>query len=144
MSSTTAKAFPTGWRVMTSLSGRSSSPPHPFTTTWSTRGKSLSTVFQKGLQRIRGYLLSPQVVALLLEINVAQQHDLARKTDEERTLDELTAGMVLAANVSMKTGAFVMAADTELTDYGIDKLKHYHTIGAIIDKVLIRKSSVRD
>jgi cyclic di-GMP phosphodiesterase len=108
------------------------------------KGKIPLDSIPESLQRIRGYLLSPQVVALLLEINVAQQHDLARKTDEERTLDELTAGMVLAANVCMKTGAFVMAADTELTDYGIDKLKHYHTIGAIIDKVLIRKSSVRD
>ncbi len=80
---------------------------------------------------------------MVLEINVAQQHDLARKTDVERTLDDLGAGMVLAANVRMKTGAFVMAADTELNEYGIDKLKHYHTIGAITNKVLIRKSSVR-
>ncbi len=97
----------------------------------------------EGFQRIKGYQLSPQVVDLVLEINVAQQHDLARKTDVERTLDDLGAGMVLAANVRMKTGAFVMAADTELNEYGIDKLKHYHTIGAITNKVLIRKSSVR-
>jgi putative two-component system response regulator len=84
------------------------------------------------------------VVALLLEVNVARQHDLARQTDEERSLDELTAGMVLAANVRMKTGAFVMAAGTALDDYGIEKLRQYHTIGTITDKVLIRKSSVRE
>ncbi len=94
------------------------------------------------LQQIRGYLLSPQVVDLLLEINLARQHDMARQTDEERMLDDLTAGMVLAANVRMKTGAFVMAADTELDDYGIDKLNHFYTVGAITNKVLIRKSSV--
>jgi putative two-component system response regulator len=107
------------------------------------KGKIALEDIAEGLQRINGYLLSPQVVTLLLEINVDQQHDLARKTDEERTLEDLAAGMVLAANVRMKTGAFVMAADTELNDYRIDKLKHYHTIGAITDKVLIRKSSVR-
>lgn len=95
------------------------------------------------LQRIRGYLLSPAVVELLLKVNLTQQHDQARRTDEERMLDELKPGMMLAANVHMKTGAFVMAGDTELDAYTIDKLKHYHTIGAISEKVLIRKSSVR-
>jgi putative two-component system response regulator len=87
--------------------------------------------------------LSPFVVELLLEINVAQQHDLARKMAEERQLDDLKAGMVIAANVHMNTGAFVMAADTELDDHSIDKLKHFNNIGAITNKVLIRKSTVR-
>ncbi|GAB6908884.1 putative Response regulator receiver protein [Desulfosarcina cetonica] len=95
------------------------------------------------LQPIRGYQLSPQVVAMLLELNVAQQHDQARKSNEERTVDTLNPGMVLAAHVRMKTGAMVMAADTVLDAYAIDKLKQYHTIGTIHDKVLIRKSSVR-
>ncbi|WP_419663734.1 two component system response regulator, modulated metal dependent phosphorylase [Desulfosarcina variabilis str. Montpellier] len=94
------------------------------------------------LQRFRGYQLSPQLIELLLEINVNVQHDQARKKDHELTLDELHAGMVLADNVYMKTGAFVMAADTELNDYAIDKLKQYHTIGTITNKVLIRQSSV--
>ena len=97
----------------------------------------------EGLQRIRGYQLSPQVVELLIEFNVAQQHELARKMAAERELDELKAGMVIAANVRMKTGAFVMAADTELDDYSIDKLKHFHNIGAITNKVLVRKSTMR-
>ena len=107
------------------------------------KGKISLDSIVENLQRIRGYQLSPQMVELLLEMNVAQQYDLARKTDEERILDDLKVGMVLAANVRMKTGAFVMAADTELDDYGIGRLNHYHTIGAITDKVLIRKSSVR-
>jgi len=107
------------------------------------KGKIALDSIAERLQRIRGYQLSPQVVALLLEINVAQQHALARKMAEERELDDLTAGMVIAANVRMKTGAFVMAADTELDDYSIDKLKHFNNIGTISNKVLIRKSTVR-
>jgi HD-GYP domain-containing protein (c-di-GMP phosphodiesterase class II) len=96
-----------------------------------------------GLQRIRGYQLSPQMVELLLEINVDQQHELARQSAAERELEDLKAGMIIAANVRMKTGAFVMAADTKLDDYSIDKLKHFHNIGAIANKVLIRKSAMR-
>ena len=91
------------------------------------------------LQRFRGYQLSPQVVDLLLALNVNRQHEQDLKNNRELTLDELEAGMVLAANVHMKTGAFVMAADTQLNDYAIDKLKQYHTIGTITDKVLIRQ-----
>ena len=107
------------------------------------KGKIALDSIAERLQRIRGYQLSPQVTALLLEINVAQQHALARKMAVERKLDDLTTGMVIAANVRMKTGAFVMAADTELDDYSIDKLKHFNDIGAISNKVLIRKSTMR-
>lgn len=107
------------------------------------KGKIALDSIAERLQRIRGYQLSPQVTALLLEINVAQQHALARKMAVERKLDDLTTGMVIAANVRMKTGAFVMAADTELDDYSIDKLKHFNNIGAISNKVLIRKSTMR-
>ena len=107
------------------------------------KGKIALDSIAESLQRIRGYQLSPFVVELLLEINVAQQHDLARKRAEERQLDDLKAGMVIAANVHMNTGAFVMAADTELDDHSIDKLKHFNNIGAITNKVLIRKSTVR-
>lgn len=107
------------------------------------KGKIALDHIAEHLQRIRGYLLSPAVVQQLMEVNVGQQHQLARKTDEELTLDQLAPGMMLAANVHMRTGAFVLAGDTELNTYSIDKLKHYHTIGAISHKVLIRKSSVR-
>ena len=107
------------------------------------KGKITLDRIGENLQRIRGYQLSPAVVELLLEINVAQQYDLARKMEEEWELNDLQPGMVIAANVRMKTGAFVMAADTELDDHSIDKLKHYHNIGAITNKVLIRKSSMR-
>jgi response regulator RpfG family c-di-GMP phosphodiesterase len=91
------------------------------------------------LNRLRGYQLSPEMVEMLLEINVARRHERAGGTEAEYDLDALTPGMTLAANVHMKTGAFVMAADTQLNAYHIDKLKHYHTIGTISDKVLIRK-----
>ena len=95
------------------------------------------------LHRLRGYQLSPEMVAMLLEINVARQHAKASATDEECDLEALTPGMTLAASVHMKTGAYVMPADTQLNAHHIEKLKQYQTIGAISNKVLIRKTSVR-
>jgi response regulator RpfG family c-di-GMP phosphodiesterase len=105
------------------------------------KGKIPLQTVPEHLQRFRGYQLSPQLVELLLEINVDHQHNQARKKDQELILDELHAGMVLAANVHMKTGAFVMAADTELNDYAIEKLKQYHAIGTITNKVVVRQSA---
>ena len=96
------------------------------------------------LQRIRGYQLAPELVVMLLEINVARQHARASATDEECEVEALAPGMTLAASVHMKTGAYVMPADTQLTSYHIDKLKQYHTIGAISSTVLIRKTSERN
>ena len=95
------------------------------------------------LQRLRNYQLSPAVVDLLLAVNLETQLERARLTEEVFRLDELKAGMVLADHVHMKTGALVMAGDTKLDAYSIDKLNHYRIIGAISDRVLIRKSSAR-
>ncbi len=107
------------------------------------RGKIALDEIGEGLQRIRGYQLSPQIVAMLLEYNVEHLQALARQTEEELVLDDLKAGMVLAAPVRMNTGALVMAADTTLDAHAIDKLNHYHSVGTITGKVLILKSSLR-
>ena len=107
------------------------------------RGKIPLDRIAEHLQQLRGYQLSPEIIGMLIEISIEQQYDLARKTEEERTLDELAAGMVLAAHVRMKTGAFVMATDTVLDEHGIEKLKHYHSLGTISNKVLIRRIPVR-
>ncbi len=95
------------------------------------------------LRRYSGYQLSPSIAEQLIEFNLNHQMDHARQTASEISLKDLVSGMVLAANVYMKTGAFVMAADTELNTYAIDKLKQYHGIGAILPTVLIHKGSMR-
>lgn len=89
------------------------------------------------LRRYSGYQLSPKVVEQLISFNLNQQMNRSKQTAREVSLEELASGMMLAANVYMKTGAFVMAADTELNAYAIDKLKQYHRIGAILPTVLI-------
>ena len=101
------------------------------------KGKIALEAVPDHLRRYSGYQLSPSIVEQLIEFNLSQQRDRAKQTAREVPLDELTGGMVLAANVHMKTGAFVMAADTELNAHAIDKLKHYHRIGAILPTVLI-------
>ncbi|MEJ2038226.1 MAG: response regulator [Desulfosarcinaceae bacterium] len=91
------------------------------------------------LQQHRGYRLESGLVDLLLEINLENIEAEARRVDMEQELEDLRAGMVLARDVRMKTGAFVMAADTCLDTNSIEKLKRYHELGNISDKVFIRK-----
>ena len=107
------------------------------------KGKIPLAQMPERLQQMSGYLLSPKIVSLLIQINLVQQYEEKKKENEERALDELQPGTILAANVYLRTGAFVLAADSELDTHNINKLKHYNTIGAISDKVLIRKSTAR-
>ena len=95
------------------------------------------------IQRFKGYQLAPKLVDLLLEINLANIRQEGRKEDIELELDELKEGMMLSRKITMKTGAFIMGSNTELTSYGINKLKGYFRLDAISDKVFIYKFSIR-
>ncbi len=91
------------------------------------------------LQQQRGYQIDPDLVDMLLDINLFNIQKEAEKTDKILALDELEPGMILSQDVRMKTGAFVMAANTTVDATGIDKLKRYHQLGNIIDKVFVNK-----
>ncbi len=95
------------------------------------------------LQRMRGYQLDPAIVDHLLEINLENIQEEEAKDYLEIVLDDLEEGMMLAKNIRMKSGAPVMPAHTEVTDYGIKKLKNYHGLACITDKVYVYKKSVR-
>jgi response regulator RpfG family c-di-GMP phosphodiesterase len=91
------------------------------------------------LQQYRGYQIDPVLVDLLLEINLSQMQ--ARKDEKDRLipLDKLKEGMVLSREVRMKTGAFVMAANTVIDAASVQKLNRYFELGNITDKVYISK-----
>jgi|AMWB02.1.fsa_nt_gi response regulator RpfG family c-di-GMP phosphodiesterase len=91
------------------------------------------------LQQFRGYQLSADVVELLLEINLARMAEESNHTDRLVHLSELWEGMVLARDLQMKTGAFVMSEGTRLDSHIIDKLKRYLALGNITDKVFVKK-----
>lgn len=91
------------------------------------------------LQTCRGYQLEPELVDMLLEINLSQIQEEAQRTYREIGIDDLKAGMVLTQDIRMKTGAFVMAADTTIDAAMITKLKRCHELGSIIDKIFIKK-----
>ncbi len=95
------------------------------------------------LQRMRGYQLAPEIVDLLLEIHVKLIEKEKSVNDRPLKVEELKEGMVLSRNIYLKTGAFIMAADTKLTAESIDKLKHYVKLKAIADKVYVHKKSPR-
>ena len=91
------------------------------------------------LQPYRGYQFSPQIVDLLLELNLDQIQDEAKRNFLEVEIDALQTGMILADDVRMRTGAFVMAADTCVDAVTIEKLKRYHELGNIGGIIFIKK-----
>lgn len=91
------------------------------------------------LQQLRNYQLSSEMVDMLLEINLEHIQKEAQCYDRETALADLVEGMILARDVRMKSGAFVMAADTCLDANAIEKLKRYFDLGNISAKVFICK-----
>lgn len=96
------------------------------------------------LQQMKGYQLSSDLVDLLLELNMDVLQQNNRKEHLELTLDDLQEGMLLAKSVRKKSGAILMPAQTEMTTYGIEKLKNYHQVKVIGNKVSIYQFSVKD
>lgn len=91
------------------------------------------------LQQQRGYQIESDLVDMLLEFNLRNLQEEKNKTDKQIALDELKPGMVLSRDVRMKTGAFVMASNTAIDNDLIEKLKKYHELGNIINKVFVNK-----
>lgn len=93
------------------------------------------------LQRMRGYQISPELTDLLLDLNMTLLQKEQQRTDTALSLEALKDGMVLAEDVRMKSGAIVMAADTELSNHHIDKLMGYLALGNISDQVIVYKET---
>jgi len=91
------------------------------------------------IQQLRGYQLPSELVDLLLEINLKDKEAESKRTYKEMDIEELKPGMVLATDVHMKTGAFVMSANTRIDDDVIGKLKRYNELGNISSNVFINK-----
>ena len=91
------------------------------------------------LQPFRGYQLHPELVDILLDIHREKVEEEAKHTYRKVDVKALEAGMTLASDVQLRTGAFVMAADTPLDDQLIDKLKHYYELGNINRNIFIKK-----
>jgi putative two-component system response regulator len=91
------------------------------------------------IQQLRGYQLTPDLVDLLLDINLANKEAEAKKTFKETDIEDLKPGMVLASDIYMKTGAFVMSANARIDDEAIGKLKRYYELGNISRNVFIKK-----
>ncbi len=91
------------------------------------------------IQQLRGYQLPNELVDLLLEVNLKHKEDESKRTFKEIDIEALIPGMVLASDVHMKTGAFVMSANTRIDDETIGKLKRYYELGNISSNVFINK-----
>jgi cyclic di-GMP phosphodiesterase len=91
------------------------------------------------LQLFRGYQFSSEIIDLLIEINFDQMQEEAQRTFRTVDIEELQTGMILADDIHMRTGAFVMASDTCIDASAIEKLKRYREIGNISSHIFVKK-----
>jgi putative two-component system response regulator len=91
------------------------------------------------LQPCRGYQIASDLVDLLLAINLEKMNEEAKRTFREVDIEDLRVGMVLAADIRMRTGAFVTGTGTSIDAALIGKLRHYHELGNISSNVFIKK-----
>jgi len=108
------------------------------------RGESAIESVPEKILQMKGFQLDPQVVDLILEVNLEIQHAEKEKDTLEIHLDDIQEGMMLAKNIHKKTGALLLPARTELTHYGIEKLHNYNRLGLIDHRIHIFKFSVRE
>lgn len=95
------------------------------------------------LQTQRGYQLDPELVDLLMDIHALHIQEEADKDFVKVAMDDLEEGMVLAQNIRRKNSALLMPALTELTVYGIEKLKTYRKLANISSNISVYKHSIR-
>jgi hypothetical protein len=91
------------------------------------------------LQTCRGYQMASEMVDLLMAVNLEKLDEEAKRTFREIDIEELRDGMVLAADIRMRTGAAIMGSGTRIDATLIEKLKHHHELGNISSNVFIEK-----
>lgn len=91
------------------------------------------------IQMQKGYQLDPGLVDLLLEIHRGIIVAEKSKHFHRISINELQAGMCLANDIRMTTGALVMPVKTELNNDNIEKLLSYYGQDCISDTVFIFK-----
>ncbi|NNF99246.1 MAG: response regulator [Desulfobacteraceae bacterium] len=107
------------------------------------RGKIEMTHIPDELHRIRGYHLSPELVDMVLKLNIDNIKAQTKRSVRTIPLDQLHEGMVLAETIKKKSGATVLLRDTVLTSHEIGKLKEYEHLSAIEPIVFIHKDSIK-
>jgi len=91
----------------------------------------------------KGYQLDPDIVDLVLEINVENMRAEKRRDHVSVPLEKLGAGMVLAESLRRRTGTLLMPAETVITLSALNKILKYAELGNIGNAVKVHKESVR-
>ena len=91
----------------------------------------------------KGYQLDPEIVDLVLEINVANMRAEKKRNHMHVPLEKLVAGMVLAESLRRRTGTLLMPAETVITLATLNKILKYAELGNIGNAVMVYKESVR-
>jgi len=91
----------------------------------------------------KGYQLDPDIVDLVLEINVENMRAEKKRNHMMVPLENLEEGMVLADSIRHKTGTLLMPLDTVVTLSTLNKIMKYAELGNIGNAVMVYKESMR-
>ncbi|MCP3951225.1 MAG: response regulator [Desulfobacterales bacterium] len=91
----------------------------------------------------KGYQLDPEIVDLVLEINVENMRAEIKRNSTKVSLENIAEGMVLAENIRRNTGTLLMPVETVITAATLEKILKYSELGTIGNTVMVYKESVR-
>ncbi len=91
----------------------------------------------------KGYQLDPDIVDLVLEINIENMRAEKKRNYTHVSLENLVEGMVLAESIRRNTGTLLMPVETVITAATLEKIMKYSELGTIGNAVMVYKESVR-
>ena len=108
------------------------------------RGKVSFQDIPDNLHRLNGYQLDPEIVDLLLDVNLEKIIEEEKKDYLEVLVENLVPSMTFVRDVRMKTGAIVIPEGTQVTDHIIEKLNNYIKMECVFNKFYVSKLSLRE
>jgi hypothetical protein len=91
----------------------------------------------------KGYQLDPDIVDLVLEINVENIKAENKRNYIKVPLENLVIGMVLAESIRRNTGTLLMPVDTVITAAKLEKIMKYSELGNIGSTIMVYKEALR-
>ncbi len=91
----------------------------------------------------KGYQLDPDIVDLVLEINIENMRAEKKRNYKQVSIENLVEGMVLAESIRRNTGTLLMPMATVVTAATLGKIMKYSELGTIGNTVMVYKESVR-
>lgn len=105
--------------------------------------KPLNVELIDGMYKERGKKYDYEVIRALIEVLKVPADHFERRGEVKLAMSELISGMVLSRDIRTSNGVLVLAADEDLQDGHIEKLKNYSKIYAIDQPVYVYEGDAK-